>query len=1089
MSTHNELRVFISSTFRDLQEEREHLVKKIFPEIRALCRERGVTFTEVDLRWGITEEEAEREGIIRICLDEIDRCRPYFIGILGERYGWTPPAADIEQLASDYPDLNDAKLHGASITEMEIQRGASRQHPTNSDALFYFRDRSATPAEFVETDPLLRARLQRLKDDIRAGGYPVREGFTSPRELGAQIREDLRNLIEKRFPLEAAPGLIEQDRSAHEAFARSRRHAYIPNEATVKVLDELVGSGRQGIVVTAPSGTGKSALLSYWASLHRASHPARPMIVHYVGATASTRDHIGLMLRIIREIKEIYSVARDVPDTAANIEQQFPAWLAYARDRKLLVIIDAVNQLSVHGRELHWLPRFIPPDVQMVLSTTGGSSLDALLERGYAEVRVEPLNPVQRAAVIVGYLAEYSKKLDPAKSARIADDGKCGNALFLRTVLEELRVFGVYEELDARIEHYMEAADLDDLFQRVLERMERDYGSGLVQSTMGAIWASRGGLAETEILDVMNLEPQQQPGIRNVTRLDLSTFLLGLDYHLMRNQGLLDFFHDYLRRAVEKRYLADEQRKHLVFKRLADHFQSEPVSLRGTLELLHALESLGARARLETVLTQIERFQGLWIADRHEALRLWSEHESAAVTAAYAAGIQQWEGSAQPQQKAAVLAAVAELFVQVGGWREAERLQYERIELLRALGDRVNEAKALSFLAGLARRLGRIEDAERMAADAEATARASGDRSSIVMAIGQRGTILSKRGEHEAALACFVEAETIARSIADRRSIVLALGNRGYIYLDRGEYDEALACCLEREEIAREQGDRLTIADVIGERGIIHAYRGKHDDAIECYRTQERIVRELGFRSGIAASVGNRGLVHFDRGEFADAVACFSEHERIAQELGDRVGAATALCNRGNVHLSQGEFDKAFVCFNSASSESRGIQHRFGLVSAIEGAARVLLELADAAGRTDSTGAGMPVFLAHYFSSVTPEAWRTIALQDARRNADECLAISREIARPDTIFRSRLLLARIEAAEGDREVAVRCLYDMLEEAADDEQRAELHYWLWKLADANDEDRREALIRYERLVEKAPKHVYRQRIEELNGTHL
>ena len=27
----NELRVFISSTFRDLQEEREHLIKKIFP--------------------------------------------------------------------------------------------------------------------------------------------------------------------------------------------------------------------------------------------------------------------------------------------------------------------------------------------------------------------------------------------------------------------------------------------------------------------------------------------------------------------------------------------------------------------------------------------------------------------------------------------------------------------------------------------------------------------------------------------------------------------------------------------------------------------------------------------------------------------------------------------------------------------------------------------------------------------------------------------------------------------------------------------------------------------------------------------------
>lgn len=74
MNTSNELRVFISSTFRDLQEEREHLMKKIFPEIRALCRERGITFTEVDLRWGLTEDEGTYGRIIRTCMEEIDRC-------------------------------------------------------------------------------------------------------------------------------------------------------------------------------------------------------------------------------------------------------------------------------------------------------------------------------------------------------------------------------------------------------------------------------------------------------------------------------------------------------------------------------------------------------------------------------------------------------------------------------------------------------------------------------------------------------------------------------------------------------------------------------------------------------------------------------------------------------------------------------------------------------------------------------------------------------------------------------------------------------------------------------------------------------
>src|SRR5438552_4042675 len=95
--TQSELRIFISSTFQDLQEEREYLVKKVFPEIRQLCRERGVKFTEIDLRWGLTEEEATQGKVIRTCLEEIDRCRPYFIGIIGSRYGWTPKYSDIQR--------------------------------------------------------------------------------------------------------------------------------------------------------------------------------------------------------------------------------------------------------------------------------------------------------------------------------------------------------------------------------------------------------------------------------------------------------------------------------------------------------------------------------------------------------------------------------------------------------------------------------------------------------------------------------------------------------------------------------------------------------------------------------------------------------------------------------------------------------------------------------------------------------------------------------------------------------------------------------------------------------------------------------
>ena len=84
------VRVFISSTFRDFGVERDLLIKRVFPELRRRARDRFVEVIGVDLRWGITEAQSQKGETLPICLREIERSRPYFIGLLGERYGWTP---------------------------------------------------------------------------------------------------------------------------------------------------------------------------------------------------------------------------------------------------------------------------------------------------------------------------------------------------------------------------------------------------------------------------------------------------------------------------------------------------------------------------------------------------------------------------------------------------------------------------------------------------------------------------------------------------------------------------------------------------------------------------------------------------------------------------------------------------------------------------------------------------------------------------------------------------------------------------------------------------------------------------------------
>ena len=82
-----QIRVFISSTFVDMQKERDILIQDVFPIIKGLCNKLGVAFNMIDLRWGITEEDKAQSKVLELCLDEVQHCKPYFIGLIGNRYG------------------------------------------------------------------------------------------------------------------------------------------------------------------------------------------------------------------------------------------------------------------------------------------------------------------------------------------------------------------------------------------------------------------------------------------------------------------------------------------------------------------------------------------------------------------------------------------------------------------------------------------------------------------------------------------------------------------------------------------------------------------------------------------------------------------------------------------------------------------------------------------------------------------------------------------------------------------------------------------------------------------------------------------
>src|SRR5262249_43979138 len=93
-----------------------------------------------------TREQAENDRVLDLCLKQIDDCRPFFIGILGERYGWVPLKFPADACKS-FGWIQDHA--GKSVTELEILHGVLNDPAMNERAFFYLRD----PAFITDAPP------------------------------------------------------------------------------------------------------------------------------------------------------------------------------------------------------------------------------------------------------------------------------------------------------------------------------------------------------------------------------------------------------------------------------------------------------------------------------------------------------------------------------------------------------------------------------------------------------------------------------------------------------------------------------------------------------------------------------------------------------------------------------------------------------------------------------------------------------------------------------------------------------------------------------------------------------------------------
>ncbi|MGE3802484.1 MAG: tetratricopeptide repeat protein, partial [Candidatus Kapaibacterium sp.] len=709
-------------------------------------------------------------------------------------------------------------------------------------------------------------------------------------------------LSSSRLDTEKIPLIAETEHAAHEAFAASRRVGYLPRPVYHDRLNRHVLSESSPLLLYAPSGAGKSALLANWVEEFRQNHPDVCTVEHYVGVGGG-RDQIGWMRRVAAEIKRRYSISRDLPNTPEELTRSLPEWLWYAHRKPsdsteptLLLILDGLNQLPDRGNDLSWLPENIPPGVCLILSTTDLDTRRAVVERSWHLMEVEPLSVRERRNVVGQFIRDRHVVAEKNVIGKLAEDKTSGNPLLLRIRLEEIGEWSRGGKADREISDLLNAESLDEMYSHMLARAEREHGTEGIKELFSLLALAQNELQMSELQALCK-------GAENLPEL-----IRRMSFHFTIQNERLRFHHASLRNASIERYLQSTESLERTRDLLANFFAALPPSRRTASEAAHHYHELARWHDLATFLTRLPVQQVLWDDEsRYDYMIHWRAAEQHLDIAGIC--VQQVESEAKKirseTESTEAMIRTGSILQITGHTSSALKFFTNALTHARKTGKLALVAEAYKHCGTANRQLGNQEEARQHFLQGAKQADESGDRLLWATIMGNLGNLELSRGNYREAIRLQEINLKEAEKNKDTQEIARIYGNLGSSYLELREFDKAEQCFQRMLELAEATNNARRTAMALGSMGILYSRQGNTSAALKQYAEQRTIVDRIGDKEQVAIVTGNSAILHLNRGQYKEALKQFQQMEVLGQAFGNPRCIALACIGMVDSFLAQ----------------------------------------------------------------------------------------------------------------------------------------------------------------------------------------